>query len=99
LLIVVDVVTDRVADLHAALLADISSGAPAGDSSALHGSAYRPLGKNGAATLQVWHEKLALGRPLPVLPLWLTRGPCVPVDFEQAYERTSRGLRLDLVEE
>jgi hypothetical protein len=97
-LIIVDVVTDHAADLHAALLAGVSSSAPAAEPSNLYGSAYRPLGKNGQASLQVWHEKLVLGQPLPVLPLWLAKGPCVPIDLEHACEATSRGLKIDLVE-
>jgi hypothetical protein len=36
----------------------------------------------------VWHEPLAVGRPLPTLPLWLTGGLCLPVELGATYERT-----------
>ncbi|MCI0705000.1 MAG: DUF4058 domain-containing protein [Planctomycetia bacterium] len=93
-LIIFDGVTTRTANLHDELMARVgrSNVAPWGER--LYVTAYRPIGKNGSAQLEIWREKLALGSPLPTLPLWLLYGPCVPVELEATYEDTFRQLRL-----
>ena len=40
---------------------------------------------------------LALGRPLPTLPLWLTEDFAVPLELEPSYEETCRILRIPSV--
>jgi hypothetical protein len=47
-----------------------------------------------ALQLEAWNYPLALGRPLPTLPLWLTDNLAVPLDLEGTYEETCRGLRI-----
>ena len=86
-LVLVDVVTDRSGDLHRDLLARIGSGDP-GPGPSLSGSAYRPVDRDGAPVLDVWREPLAVGQPLPTLPLWLRGGLCLPVELEATYQRT-----------
>src|SRR5439155_12505055 len=68
-LMIVDIVTDRRADLHAELLKRLNEAitAPASD---LWAAAYRPWQEGEQTKLEIWHEPLALGRPLPTLPLW-----------------------------
>jgi hypothetical protein len=44
--------------------------------------------------LETWAHPLALGRPLPTLPLWLAENLAVPLDLEPSYEETCRILRL-----
>ena len=39
------------------------------------------------------HE-LAIGAPLPTLPLYLADQVSVPLDMEASYEDTCRGLRI-----
>jgi hypothetical protein len=86
-LVLVDVVTDRSGDLHRELLARVGAGDP-GPGPALSGSAYRPVERNGAPAVDVWREALAVGQPLPTLPLWLRGGLCLPVELEATYQRT-----------
>jgi hypothetical protein len=86
-LVLVDVVTDRSGDLHRELLARVGAGDP-GPGPSLSGSAYRPVDRDGAPALDVWREPLALGQPLPTLPLWLRGGLCLPVELEATYQRT-----------
>jgi hypothetical protein len=86
-LVLVDVVTERSADFHRELLARLGCGDP-GPGSELFGSAYRPTERDGATTLDVWREPIAVGQPLPTLPLWLRGGLCLPVELEATYERT-----------
>jgi hypothetical protein len=52
----------------------------------------------GAASLDIWEEPLAVGQPLPTLPLRLPGHHPVPVDLEASYERTCREQRLPIGE-
>jgi hypothetical protein len=86
-LILVDVVTERSADLHQDLLRRLGvADAPAGHT--LFGAAYRPVERDGSTVLDIWNEPLAVGQPLPTLPLWLRGGLCLPVELEASYTRT-----------
>lgn len=93
-LIIIDLVTTRTANLHDELLDRIGGPETARSGERLYATAYRPSGKNGNAQLTVWKETLALGSPLPIMPLWLLHGPYVPVHLEATYEDTFRQLRL-----
>jgi len=44
--------------------------------------------------LETWAFPLAIGQPLPTLPLWLTETRSVPLELEQSYEETCRVLRV-----
>jgi hypothetical protein len=44
--------------------------------------------------LQTWPYPLAVGQPLPTLPLWLSADRSVPLDLEASYEETCRLLRI-----
>jgi hypothetical protein len=44
--------------------------------------------------LQAWSHVLALGQPLPTLPLWLAEKLVVPLDLEQSYEQACSDLWL-----
>ena len=44
--------------------------------------------------LETWAHTLTLGGPLPTLPLWLAEDLAVPLDLENTYEETCRGLRV-----
>jgi hypothetical protein len=50
--------------------------------------------KGGKKYLQAWSHRLAVGRPLPTLPLWLTPDRHVPLDLEASYEQTCHDLWL-----
>ena len=86
-LVVVDVVTERPADLHRELLLRLGVGDP-GPGPVLSGSAFRPVERDGATTLDIWRDAIAIGQRLPTLPLWLRGGLCLPVELEATYERT-----------
>ena len=92
--VVVDVVTDRGGDLHAELMARLLAPGAASTGGDLYSAAYRPVGRDGEIQLDIWGEPIALGGPLPVLPLWLKVGPCLPVDLGATYDRTRRELRM-----
>jgi hypothetical protein len=86
-LVLVDVVTERPADLHRELLLRLGVADP-GPGPALSGSAYRCVERDGVSVLDVWREAIAVGQTLPTLPLWLRGGLCLPVELEATYERT-----------
>jgi len=94
--VLVDVVTERSADFHHELL--VRLGVTIADAGPpLFASAYRPVERDGASALDVWLEPVALGQPLPTLPLWLRGGLCLPVELEATYERTCTEQRVRLV--
>jgi hypothetical protein len=92
--VVCDPVTTRHQGLHAELLelleldpSDAATAAP------LYAVAYRTE-PTPTARLDVWPHPLAIGAPLPTLPLWLTSELAVPVDLEASYEAACRLLRI-----
>ena len=86
-LVLVDVVTERFADIHRELLTRLGADDP-GPGPALSGSAYRPVERSGTTVLDIWREPITVGQVLPTLPLWLRGGLCLPVELETTYERT-----------
>jgi hypothetical protein len=93
-LVVVDVVTNRRASLHAALLNRLMSGAAPKMTADLYAVAYRPVRRNGDSQFDTWEEELAVGRLLPTVPLWLPGDIRVPVELDASYLRACRELRI-----
>ena len=93
-LIVVDVVTERRANLHDEMAGLIDGNAPRFPGTpSTYAAAYRPLRRDDEDKVAVWPATLTVGQLLPVLPLWLreAEGP-VRVDLEAAYtEARQRG--------
>ena len=96
-LIIVDVVTSRAADLHRELFEVLEAKgrraawrSPTG----LYAVAYRPVTLRKGPRVEAWPEPLALGRALPVLPLWLNLELCIPVRLEDSYLATCLSLRI-----
>jgi hypothetical protein len=94
--VVIDIVTERHANLHNELLALL--GAPSEPSLPaerhLYAVAYRPARRDERNVLDLWPEPLTLDRSLPVLPLALKGGLCVPVDLEATYTDARRRCRI-----
>lgn len=93
-LLVVDIVTERRANLHQELLSRVSPETLSGPDADLYAAAYRPFTRGGQPTLELWHETLRLGGPLPTLPLWLRGGFQLPVNLEATYEKACQKLRV-----
>jgi hypothetical protein len=95
-LIVIDIVTNRRANLHNEIIGLMGSGetfAMSADAS-LYAVAYRPVLRQERPEIDLWPATFNLGDPLPVLPLRLTDDLFVPVDFEAAYQEACRRRRL-----
>jgi hypothetical protein len=86
-LVIVDVVTDRQANLHNELCNRLNA-TQANFDVELYAVSYRPVTRNGQTSLDQWQEELRIGNVLPVLPLWLHGGVVLKVDLETTYERT-----------
>jgi hypothetical protein len=94
-LIVVDMVTNRRANLHNEVLALLGHGGAAmAEAVELYAAAYRPARRDGANLLDLWPVALAVGQPLPLLPLALRGAFFVPVDLEAAYTEARQRARL-----
>lgn len=93
--IILDVVTERTANLHADLLEALDV-AQAGWQSPtqLYAIAYRPIPVQKRQSIEAWPETLTLGQTLPVLPLWLKLDLCLPLQLEETYATTCSGLRI-----
>lgn len=85
-LIVVDIVTDRHSWPFEELMALVYPGQPLTATSPLTASSYRPVRVNGADSLEVRVRSLAVGEPLPELPLALGGLGHVMVNLEATYE-------------
>jgi hypothetical protein len=93
-LIVVDIVTVRHANLHDELMAFLgpTAGFAFPTATPLYATAYRPAHRQQRNEIDVWREPLAVGRPLPTLPLAVRGLGYLPIDLEGSYtEARTRG--------
>jgi hypothetical protein len=91
--IVVDIVTRRAGSLHDELMDILKAEPGTGALSALYAAAYRNALAAEQPVLEIWPEVLAVGQPLPTLPLWLD-DLALPLDLEESYESMCRTLRI-----
>ena len=93
-LMVVDVVTDRRANLHNDLLARLGAPDVGLWEAELYAVSYRPVHRAGHPSLDMWEASVAVGSSLPTMPLWLRGNLCFPVDLDATYNRTCREHRI-----
>ena len=89
-----DIVTSRHANLHDELTALMGHGdgfrfpTP----TPLYATAYRPAHRQERNEIDLWREPLAVGQPLPTLPLAVRGLGCLPIELERTYmEARKRG--------
>ena len=93
--VVVDTVTTRRADLNAVILSLLGVEAGSAVPTGLSAVSYRAVGRDEEAQqLQLWPAPLALGQPLPTLPMWIAPDLSVPLDLEASYQATCTDLRI-----
>ena len=94
--VIVDIVTERTANLHAALVDILGLAQPLAwcAPSSLYAVTYRPTQAADAQRLEVWPEALAVGALLPTMPLWLSDELCLPLALEASYRATCAALRI-----
>lgn len=93
-LIIVDVVTQRRANLHDELLRLMAAAESPVAVAQLYSVAYRARPNGRPVHLDTWPASLAVGQPLPSLPLWLASELPVRIDLETSYEETCQVLRI-----
>lgn len=95
-LIVVDIVTNRLANLHNEVMALFGRGEPfqMTPAAATYAVAYRPSRQPSGDQIELWPMPLTLGQPLPTLPLALRNAGVVPVDLEATYTEACQRSRL-----
>jgi hypothetical protein len=93
--VIVDVVTSRTQNLYGELLdllgqsdPDLSSAPP------LYGAACRLTRRDNEWVLEAWAQSLALGKPLPTMPLWLADNLAVPLELDESYEQSCAILNI-----
>jgi hypothetical protein len=94
--IVIDVVTERQANLHAEILQILERPEePRWESpTQLYAVAYRSVLGTEQRRLEMWPKVLTLGGPLPELPMWLGIDLCIPLRLEESYSVTCGSLRM-----
>lgn len=94
-LIIVDIVTNRQANLHDDVVTLWQHpGACWSSASGLYAAAYRPIIRAGNELIDVWVAGLALGQAMPTLPLALNADVALPIDLEATYTDACRRRRL-----
>ena len=94
--VIVDLVTTRQFNLYHDLLEMTGQTDPAFgvEPPAIYAAACRSARQDRHWVLDAWFHPLALGTPLPTLPLWLADDFAIPLELESSYEETCRILRL-----
>jgi hypothetical protein len=95
-LIVVDIVTNRLANLHNDVMTLLGHGEPFVMTPAVstYAVAYRPARQSSGDQIELWPTPLVLGESLPMLPLALRNAGVVPVDLEATYQEACQRSRL-----
>lgn len=93
---IVDIVTARTQNLYAELLEFIGQSDPTlkPEPPLLYATACRFTKRANEWLLETWPQPLALGRPLPTLPLWLADNLAVPLELEESYEQSCSILNI-----
>jgi len=95
-LAMIDIVTNRHANMHSLLVERFGETAPSGEE--LYAAAYRPMRRDESAELALWYKPLSIGAALPSLPLFLKNGPMVKLNLAETYVQTCRDLKIKLTE-
>jgi hypothetical protein len=87
-LVVIDIVTERHANLHNELMQAIGGENPQlMPDTPTYVSGYRPVHRQATdvSEIEIWPYAAAVGQPIPSVPLGLRRGPVVLLDLEGTY--------------
>ena len=95
-LVVIDIVTERLANLHNAFvqLAGHGDAHRMADDPSIYACAYRPVRRKNKDLIDMWLHPLAVGGQLPELPLALLGVGCVRLDLEATYLEACERTRI-----
>jgi hypothetical protein len=100
-IVVVDIVTGRLANLHDELveLLHLPDRFDWQSATGLSAIVYRVVRESDEEKdrerLDVWPYQLSLGESLPTVPLWLNPGLAVPLELDLTYSTACESLRID----
>lgn len=96
-LVVVDIVTSRLANLHNEVVGLLGQERPfvLDPPVATYAVAYRPSRQARGDQIELWPRPLRVGEPLPILPLALRNAETVPLDLEETYNEACLRSRLE----
>ena len=94
--IVVDIVTNRLANLHNEVIALLGRAEPflLPAAASIYAVAYRPSRRTTGDQIEIWPTPLRLGQALPELALGLRNAGAVPIDLEETYTEACERSRL-----
>lgn len=94
--VVVDVVTDRRANLHEALadLVRLPGSFEWESPTGLSAVSYRMVQRKKQVRLDVWPFPLSVGEALPTVPLWLAADLAVPLELETTFAAACKSHRI-----
>lgn len=94
---IVDLVTERHFNLYSELRQLLGHPDPSMDVDppGIYAASCRWLLREPRSVLESFSEPLAVGQPLPEIPLWLGEELVVPLDLERSYEQTCHDLRIE----
>jgi hypothetical protein len=92
--VILDPVTVRSANLYAELAERIGAKPPATADDSIYAVSCRVRRFQSRYRVEAWEHALAVGSPLPTLPLWISDTRYVALELERTYEETCRGLRI-----
>ena len=96
--VVIDVITDRYANLHNEIIERIG-GLDAlllGEETHLYAATYRPVIRKKKSQIDVWVNPLKIGDLLPTMPLRFVGNLFVPVELEWAYTEACRRRKFSV---
>lgn len=90
----VDLVTSRHANLYIELMGFVGHRDPTlgTEPPPTYAASCRWFERGKRTVLEAWSYPLAVGQPLPTLPLWLTDRLVLPLNLEQSYEQACNDL-------
>jgi hypothetical protein len=93
---IVDLVTARRGNLYGDLLDLLAHADPAlaPVPPSIYAVTCRWTLRGQGGRMESWAHPLALGQPLPTIPLWLEPDRAIPLNLESTYEETCRSLRI-----
>jgi hypothetical protein len=92
---IVDIVTARQANLYVELMEFLGhADASMADGPALYTASSRWVFGPRKARLEAWSNRLAIGQPLPRIPIWLSPEKVLTFDLEASYEKVCDDLSI-----
>ena len=93
---IIDLITKHHFNLYTDVLDMLGRADPAISSPAPHvyGVTCHTRKQKGKLLLKSWTNSLAIGQPLPKLPIWLNEDDSILLDLEASYEETCRYLHI-----